>query len=168
MSITEVPIETLYKILLPLSSHDIARYCQTYSVGRDICKDKLFWKAKLDYDFMNTTPTGQILIPSQYNILYGSEQESGLDMYLRWQRGFTLKYRTVKYSLGFDGTGDGVHYSVIKNNDIIIFRLDMRDNDPIEMRRLYTIAIGQGDIKLMNILQDRGAQPSQIDMTNDA
>ena len=46
-----IPLETLYDILLFLPYHDIINFCQAYKELNEICKDNRFWADKAYHDF---------------------------------------------------------------------------------------------------------------------
>jgi hypothetical protein len=66
----DLPVETLFKILLDLPYDTIVDYCETNWEASEICKSESFWKAKADRDFQQSLELIQATTPIQkYQIL---------------------------------------------------------------------------------------------------
>lgn len=53
-----IPIEILFKILLPLSYYDIRKFCRgSKRLNDDICRNQHFWSMKSRQDFGDSSPT---------------------------------------------------------------------------------------------------------------
>lgn len=51
MSLAHLPNELLYKIGLNLNGHELGKFCQITQITATICRNTLFWRDKIAYDF---------------------------------------------------------------------------------------------------------------------
>lgn len=84
VSINDLPTELVHKILVQIPCKDVLNYCRTCSIYKLVISDTMFWKSKLDYDFIFKTDNGRILIPSLYVKLFSSNPEGWCSTYKRW------------------------------------------------------------------------------------
>ena len=59
-------------------------YCATNAVARSVCRDRLFWTQKLDYELEYKDARGSIIKPSDYIMKYQHPDQEGWSIYGRW------------------------------------------------------------------------------------
>ena len=84
MSISDLPPEVIYQILLVSEYNDILSYSRANKLTYDICQDMRFWIGKLNYELEYRNSEGLILKPSNY--MKHSEKHRGIDIYRRWKK----------------------------------------------------------------------------------
>lgn len=121
-SISDVPLEIMYNILLRMSYKDILNYCKMNREANMLCNDDLFWMNKLDIDFgyvpddlwvrlhkdfISIVNGKSVLTPSKYVKAFSHPDKRGRNIYKRWNnyiQGITIsdaKYLKDKGSIDY-------------------------------------------------------------------
>lgn len=68
MSLSTLPVELVFNILLSLPYHDVINYCRTDTQALNICRDFSFWRLKAKHNLnidLNTSDYLDIVEPSR-------------------------------------------------------------------------------------------------------
>lgn len=115
-SVSHLPYEIIYKILLSVRPSDIINFCRVYPKS-SVMSDTRFWIAKLDYDY----PLDPV--SSSYVVMNPGDQ--GYGIYARFDDGYNGSYDECmgyiniikKYSMVQD-----INYAIVRHNIKLLYK----------------------------------------------